>query len=100
GPGVMKAFLDLVKRNYRAKLVDELRDELGIPDYGSPVFEGQHSPDLVLALFSIYFAAPQPDWPPQTRITGFAFYDGVHQTAMPSKLLEFLNSGAAPIVFT
>ncbi|MCM3870747.1 MAG: glycosyltransferase [Pyrinomonadaceae bacterium] len=100
GPGVMKSFLDLVKRNYRAKLVDELRDELGIPDYGNPIFDGQHSPGLVLALFSKYFAAPQPDWPPQTQITGFAFYDGRHETAMSPELLEFLNSGSAPVVFT
>jgi UDP:flavonoid glycosyltransferase YjiC (YdhE family) len=100
GPRFMKLFIDLVKRNYRAKLVDELREELGIPDYGNPAFDGQHSPALVLALFSKHFAAPEPDWPPQTRITGFAFYDGRHETAMPPELLEFLNSGAAPIVFT
>ena len=85
---------------YRAKPVNELRDELGIPDYGNPIFDGQHSPALVLALFSKYFAAPQPDWPSQTRITGFPFYDGRHETGMPRELLEFLNSGAAPVVFT
>lgn len=100
GPGVTKSILDLAKWKYRSKLVDELRDELGIPDYGNPIFDGQHSPALVLALFSKYFAAPQPDWPPQTRVTGFAFYDGRHETAMPPELFEFLNSGAAPIVFT
>ncbi|MFN2512563.1 MAG: glycosyltransferase [Pyrinomonadaceae bacterium] len=100
GPRLMTVFMDLVKRNYRAKAVDELRLELGIPDYGSPAFDGQHSPSLVLALFSKHFAAPQPDWPLQTRTTGFAFYDGRHETAMPPELLEFLNAGAAPIVFT
>ncbi len=100
GPHFMRSMMDLVKRNYRSKVVDELREELGIPDYGHPVFEGQHSPALVLALFSKYFAAPQPDWPPQTQITGFPFYDGLHDTAMPPQLLEFLNAGSEPIVFT
>jgi len=100
GPRVMKLFVELVKRNYRAKLVDEFREELGIPDYGNPVFDGQHSPALVLALFSKHFASAQPDWPEQTRITGFAFYDGRHETAMAPELLEFLDSGEAPIVFT
>ncbi len=100
GPGVMKSILDLAKWKYRSKPVDELRDQLGIPDYGNPIFDGQHSPALVLALFSKYFAPPQPDWPSQAKITGFAFYDGRHETAMPPELLEFLNSGAAPIVFT
>lgn len=100
GPRLMTVFMDLVKRNYRAKQIDELRLELGIPDYGNPAFDGQHSPALVLALFSKHFAAPQPDWPMQTRITGFPFYDGRHETAMPLELSEFLSSGAAPIVFT
>ena len=100
GPRLMRVFMDLVKRNYRAKQIDELREELGIPDYGNPAFEGQHSPALVLALFSKHFAEPQPDWPLQTKVTGFAFYDGRHETAMPPDLLEFLNTGAAPIVFT
>jgi rhamnosyltransferase subunit B len=100
GPGVVKSILDLAKRKYRSKPVDDLRDELGIPDYGNPLFDGQHSPALVLALFSKYFAAPQPDWPPQTKITGFPFYDGRHETALPPKLFEFLELGAAPIVFT
>jgi rhamnosyltransferase subunit B len=100
GPRFMKSMMDLVKRSYRSKVVDELREELGIPDYGHPVFEGQHSPALVLALFSKYFAAPQPDWPSQTQITGFPFYDGLHDTAMPPQLLEFLNAGSEPIVFT
>jgi UDP:flavonoid glycosyltransferase YjiC (YdhE family) len=64
------------------------------------MFEGQHSPTLVLALFSEIFAKPQPDWPPQTKITGFCFYDGHHETQMPPELLRFLDNGAPPIVFT
>jgi UDP:flavonoid glycosyltransferase YjiC (YdhE family) len=100
GPRFMKTFINLMKRNYRAKPIDEFRDELRIPDYGNPVFEGQHSPALVLALFSEHFAAAQPDWPAQTRITGFAFYDGWHEEDMPLELLQFLDTGPVPIVFT
>jgi UDP:flavonoid glycosyltransferase YjiC (YdhE family) len=54
----------------------------------------------VLALFSEIFAKPQPDWPPQTKITGFCFYDGHHPTQIPDELLRFLDNGAPPIVFT
>ena len=71
-----------------------------LPDTGNPMFEGQHSPTLVLALFSEVFAKPQPDWPPQTKITGFCFYDGHHEAQMPPELLRFLDNGAPPIVFT
>src|SRR5215213_1001011 len=55
--------------------VYRLRAELGLPRGGHPVFEGQHSPSLVLALFSKVLGAPQPDWPPRTVVTGFPFFD-------------------------
>ncbi len=100
GPSFMKALLDLMKKSYAPEPLTRLRDELGISDYGHPVFEGQHSPYLVLALFSSLFAKPQPDWPPQTRITGFPFYDGSHEIEMPGELIDFLEEGSAPIVFT
>ena len=100
GPGVVTFLFGLVTKSYRSKQLDELREELGVADYGNPLFEGQHSPALVLALFSKYFAKPQPDWPVQTKITGFPFYDGRHQKPLPAELLEFLDAGPPPIVFT
>ncbi len=100
GPGVMGFLLNTMKNSYKAKAVVDFRDELGLADTGNPMFEGQHSPTLVLALFSEVFAKPQPDWPPQTKITGFCFYDGHHETQMPPELSRFLDTGAPPLVFT
>jgi rhamnosyltransferase subunit B len=100
GPRFMGTLMNLMKSSYRAKAFDTLRHELEIPDFGNPVFDGQHSPALILALFSKIFAQPQPDWPPQTRITGFPFYDGRHENEMPHELVQFLDSGESPIVFT
>ena len=100
GPTITKALLDLSKSGHKATPVDELREELGLSDFGHPIFDGQHSPKLVLALFSRVFAQPQPDWPPQTEITGFCFYDGRHETQMPDELERFLEAGPPPIVFT
>lgn len=34
------------------------------------------SPDLVLGLWPSVLAAPQPDWPPQAKTTGFISFDG------------------------
>ena len=86
------------------KAVDELRREVGLrPSSGNPVVEAQHSPRLVLALFSRVLAAPQPDWPPNTHVTGFPFYDRrdyFGETATPCELLEFLDAGSPPVVFT
>jgi len=100
GPRFTKFFMDVVKSNYKAQAVVDFRNELGLSDYGNPMFEGQHSPTLVLALFSRIFAQPQPDWPPRTEVTGFCFYDGHHQSPMPVELARFLADGPPPIVFT
>ena len=100
GPRFVAAFFKQVKKYYKNKGYEKFREELGLPDRGGPVFEGQHSPTRILALFSALFAQPQPDWPPQARVTGFAFYDGRNELAMPPELTEFLDAGPPPIVFT
>ena len=100
GPRVLTAFFTQVMKMYSNEPYDRFRKELGLPDRGSPVFAGQHSPTLVLALFSRLFAQPQPDWPPQARVTGFAFYDGRNELEMPSELSRFLDEGPPPIIFT
>src|SRR6185503_10788238 len=100
GPRFVAAFFKQVKKYYQNKGYEEFRQELGLPDRGSPVFEGQHSPTLILALFSALFAQPQPDWPAQARVTGFAFYDGRNELTMPPELSKFLDAGPPPVVFT
>ncbi len=100
GPGVMGVLLGAMKSTYKAKAITAFRDELGLENYGNPMFEGQHSPALVLALFSKLFGPPQPDWPKQTRVTGFCFYDGNRDTPVPEELTRFLEHGSPPIVFT
>lgn len=79
--------------------VHQFRRELGLKPAGNPLYEGQHSPTRVLALFSPLLANPQSDWPPQTKVTGFAFFDQP-VAAIPPALEEFLASGEPPIVFT
>ncbi len=76
----------------------KLRSELGIPSEMNAILEGQFSPHLTLALFSPVFGQPQPDWPPNTVITGFPFYD--EPAEMDTALRNFLTDGEAPVVFT
>lgn len=84
-----------------AEPVHELRRELGLKPAPSPIFEGKHGRDLVLALFSRELGAPQPDWPPHTVITGFSFYDRwAPDAGLPRSLQDFLEKGPPPIVFT
>jgi UDP:flavonoid glycosyltransferase YjiC (YdhE family) len=101
GRGVMA--LATIKLDQLAKPIYDLRIELGLPRGEQPLFGGQHSPTKVLALFSKVMAEPQPDWPVNTVITGFPFYDRrdyFGETEVARELLEFLDAGPPPIVFT
>jgi rhamnosyltransferase subunit B len=87
--------------------VHQLRQELGLPPLrGNPFIDDKYSPNLVLAMFSPLLATPQPDWPANTTLTGFAFYDGSEgnsserRTALSPALETFLKVGEPPIVFT
>lgn len=80
--------------------VQQFRASLGLPRREHPMFEGQHSPYAVLALYSRVFGGPHPDYPPHTTITGQLRYDASHGAALSPALEAFLQQGAAPIVFT
>ena len=81
--------------------VYELRRELGLPMGKNPIFDAKHSPDLVLALFSRVLGVAQKDWPENTLITGFCFYDSdAGNAALPAQLEDFLEAGEPPVVFT
>jgi rhamnosyltransferase subunit B len=78
--------------------VRELRVQLGLPTRESPIFEGQFSPTLTLALFSPVLGRPQLDWPPNTVIAGFPFYR--ESATLQPELRNFLGAGPPPLVFT
>ena len=81
--------------------VYELRRELGLDRGEDPIFDAKHSEKLVLALFSRMLGEPQPDWPENTLITGFVFYDGdAGKSDLPPELEAFLAAGPPPVVFT
>lgn len=83
--------------NRWAAPIRSFQAELGQPAANSPIFEGQHSPQSVIALFSPHFAAPQSDWPVQATATGFPLRPAA---TLPPAIERFLASGAPPIVFT
>jgi rhamnosyltransferase subunit B len=103
GPGVSRSILRLVRLTTRSwsKPVRRLRADLGLSPGRDPLYEGRYSPQLVLALFSPALARPQPDWPPNTVITGFPFYDGASEVKkLEPELERFLSAGEPPVVFT
>jgi UDP:flavonoid glycosyltransferase YjiC (YdhE family) len=95
----LKRFLQWVTRGW-AKPWYRLRAEIGLPPEKSlsPLAD-VHSPILHLALFSKRLADKQRDWPPQTVLAGFPWYDGP-EAGLPPKVARFLEEGSPPIVFT
>ncbi|MBZ0185738.1 MAG: glycosyltransferase [Candidatus Obscuribacterales bacterium] len=79
--------------------INRVRHELKLSPVAAIMSTWCHSPDLVICAFPDWFATPQPDWPKNTITTGFPRFnaqDGV----LDSKLEEFIDSGAPPLVFT
>ena len=115
GPWAGKLFLKFgrfVTRDW-SEPVRQIRSEIGLPPGKNPIFEGQFSPEMTLGLFSplltkhgpVAPGAPPPDWPQDTRITGFVFNDepierGAEDTESTRRLEEFLDAGPPPVVFT
>jgi UDP:flavonoid glycosyltransferase YjiC (YdhE family) len=78
----------------------QVRAELGLPpSRAHPLWEGQHAARGSLGLFPRVLGEPQPDWPPQARVTGFPFYRHT-DTALEPEVAHFLGGGEAPLVFT
>ena len=80
--------------------VNDFRAELGLPPVSRLFDTWLHSPQCVLGLFPGWFAPPQPDWPPQTQLTGFPLYDAGAGNPLPEGLQRFIDGGDPPLAFT
>ena len=82
-----------------ASPANAVRAEFDLPPVRHVVRDWWHSPGRVVGLFPDWYAAPQPDWPPNTELTGFPLYDAANATAPQPALEEWIDSGDPPIVF-
>ena len=80
--------------------LNAFRGRFGLPPVRGVFREWMHSPLRLIAMFPEWFAPRQPDWPPQTRLTGFPLYseEGVVEPA--ADVVRFIESGPPPLVFT
>ena len=112
GPFFFHALIRLADPYVRRSIkpILKLREQLGLSNRVNPVTYGQFSPYGTLALFSRALAEPQEDWPVQTVQTGFVFYDRLgagfgltnesRARHREQSLLQFLDSGDPPLLFT
>lgn len=75
--------------------------KLGIKHPGHPRFEGMYSDRLNLLMTSPLLVAPQPDWPKNTFLTGFTWFepDFMKGEEKSLKLAQFIASGPPPVIF-
>lgn len=94
------AVVDAVADRMLAPEINAFQAELGLPPARGIMDDWWNSPELVLGMFPDWFAATQPDWPPQTVLTGFPLYDERGVVEPSRELADYLAAGEAPIVFT
>jgi len=94
--GIDKFWLD------KTCLIDlnQIRKQNCLPPIKSVMRKWMHSTDQVLGAFPDWYAKPQPDWPPNTVLTGFPVYDRPEDQTLTPELEAFLRAGEAPVVFT
>ncbi len=80
--------------------LNEFRAELGLPAVRRVMSEWQNSPDGVICAFPSWFAATQPDWPANSITTDFPRWNAGANDDLAPALLDFLQSGPAPVGIT
>ena len=83
-----------------APTINDFRKRLGLPPVRDVLYRWCNSPQRVIGLFPHWFALPQPDWPPQVRLTGFPLFDPPDADDTGADSAAPLSDGPPPIVFT
>lgn len=78
--------------------INAFRQQLGLGPVRRVLGEWVHARERTIGLFPEWFAPPQPDWPPQTVLTGFPLYDGAETAALAPEIEAFLAAGSPPVV--
>jgi UDP:flavonoid glycosyltransferase YjiC (YdhE family) len=103
GPGFWRQWAKFAKSVVRrwGQPLNHLRRKLGLPALANPLLDDMFSRYGTQAWFCSVIAKPQPDWPANTTVTGFPFYDKLGPgSGLSSELKEFLDAGPVPVVFT
>jgi rhamnosyltransferase subunit B len=98
--GVMWRGIHAAGERMFAGEINRFRRELGLPPILQSLNDWGFSPDLNIGLFPAWYGPPQPDWPANTRLTGFYLYDGGEARECPADVEEFLRQGSPPVIIT
>lgn len=98
-----RAYLPIARWATRALMQPQvrLRRRLGLANRGHPRFEGMYSPHLNLLMTSPVLTPAQPDWPHNTVVTGFPWFDPpfLGGDDQEQEIVQFAQGGLPPVVF-
>jgi rhamnosyltransferase subunit B len=97
--GLYRLIDGLVLDRHLREPLNTMRRRLGLAPVARIMHRWMHSPDLVLAFFPEWFAAPQSDWPPNLHAVGFPLWDDAPALEM-SAARDFLAAGTPPVIIT
>lgn len=80
--------------------LNAVRARLSLPPVNNVMTRWIHSPELVLCAFPEWFAAVQPDWPPNCYNTNFPLFKTEFDPPLLPEIEQFLDAGEAPIAIT
>jgi len=92
--------IDILTDPFLGPPINKMRKELDLPKVKSIIKHWIHSPDKVIGLFPGWFAEPQPDWPKNTEVTNFLFFDESDKKPILPELEKFITEGKPPVIFT
>lgn len=101
-PFLKRALFWLIDRSLWETLLRPLnirRQELGLPPLRGSSGDVLNGGEGIAALFPEWFAAPQPDWPPNLRQFGFPLSRNASRAQLPPDLADFLRGGS-PVLWT
>lgn len=81
-------------------MVNPARAKLGLPPVQRFFHRWVHGATRQLAMFPQWFAEAQPDWPSNTRLTGFPLPALQADQALPEAVQRFLDAGPPPVAFS
>jgi UDP:flavonoid glycosyltransferase YjiC (YdhE family) len=99
---VKKYILEMVDKHYIDKQyapeINRFLSDLGLPSQQNFFSRWMYSPQLIIGAFPGWFGQPSPDWPRNTRLSGFIMLN--NDDELPPPLEQFLEAGEPPLVFT
>jgi rhamnosyltransferase subunit B len=82
------------------RVVGAYRKELMLPKVKNYFRDWIHSKELTLGFWPDWFAPKVKDWPAQTKLLNFPFYDGHEEQQLSDQVKDFFRAGPPPVVIT